>query len=310
YKRLVGIFAPMDDIILQIIFVDDGSSDATPKLLANIVSQDKHAIVVTLSRNFGHQEAVVAGLSHAKGDAVVVIDADLQDPPEVIPAMLEKWREGYQVVYGVRRARKEGIFKRAAYRSFYRILHFLSSVDIPMDSGDFALMDRSVVQVLQLLPEKNQFIRGLRAWAGFRQIGLPYERAAREAGESKYTFFKLFKLAFDGIFNFSTRPLRFIMLMGLVLFFLASFSFLFLFLRRIFDIQLFGNSPGDIPGYTSLMLTSLMFHGAQLMAIGVLGEYIGRIYQEVKHRPAYLIKQVQKYHSDGVGGEPEAKGPK
>ncbi|MEG3641582.1 glycosyltransferase family 2 protein [Magnetococcus sp. PR-3] len=291
-QRLMATFEPLDAYRLQMVFVDDGSQDATRQMLAKMALDDARIKVVTFSRNFGHQEAVTAGLMHSDGDAAVVIDADLQDPPEVIPEMIEKWQQGYQVVYGVRRARKEGVLKRVAYFSFYRLLNTLSSIEIPMDSGDFALMDRSVLNVLKLLPEKNRFVRGLRAWAGFKQTGLPYERAAREAGESKYSFFKLVKLAFDGIFNFSTRPLRLILIFGLMLFFFAGGSAVWLLLRRVFDITLFGSSPSDVPGYASQMIVSLLFHGAQLIAIGVLGEYIGRIYQEVKQRPSYVIEQI------------------
>jgi dolichol-phosphate mannosyltransferase len=289
YQRLVQtLTSEMFD--LQIVFVDDGSRDGTGEILAQLASHDPRVEVVTFIRNFGHQAAVSAGLRHADGDVTAVIDADLQDPPEVILEFMDRWRLGYDVVYGIRTKRKESAFKRVAYSVFYRTFRALASIDAPLDAGDFCLIDRKVLDAVNALPEKNRFFRGLRAWAGSRQIGVAYERNSRAAGESKYPFHKLIKLAFDGIFNFSTVPLTMVFYLGMTMALLAFLSLVWVLVMRIFDIPIFGMRVGDVQGFASTILAILLIGGVQLVSIGILGEYVGRIYQEVKARPPYLIR--------------------
>ena len=278
---------------LEIVYVNDGSRDRTEEMLFDLADRDARVKVVSFTRNFGHQPAVSAGLRYASGDAVAVIDADLQDPPEVILRLMEKWREGYDVVNAVREQRKEGVAKRFAYALFYRTYRWLASIDVPLDSGDFALMDRRVVEVMNALPEKNRFVRGLRSWSGFRQTGVAYERQSRAAGETKYSFRKLVRLAFDGIVNFSTAPLSLIFGMGVVTAFLALLAAAAYLAWRIVDVSILGYTPGQAPGFTTLILVILFFSGVQLISIGILGEYLGRIYQETKMRPTYVVKEVR-----------------
>lgn len=293
HERLIAVLGSSPDFDLEIIYVNDGSNDGTEEILFGLAEKDDRAGVVSFSRNFGHQPAVSAGLKYARGDVVAVIDADLQDPPEVILDMLAKWREGYEVVYGVRAKRKENRSKKFAYAAFYRLLRLLADVDLPLHSGDFSLMDRQVVDVLNALPEKNRFVRGLRAWSGFRQTGILYERPARVAGESKYSFSKLLRLAFDGIFNFSTAPLTLIFFAGVFTAFLSLLGSIFFALHRLLGFKIFGYSPEDVPGFTSIILALLFFSGVQLISLGTIGEYLGRIYQEVKMRPAFVVKCVR-----------------
>jgi glycosyltransferase involved in cell wall biosynthesis len=278
---------------LEIVYVDDGSKDRTPKLLMKIAEADRRVCIVSLSRNFGHQPAVTAGLRHAAGDIVAVIDADLQDPVELIPEMIAKWREGYAIVYGSRRDRKEPKHKVLAYKIFYRLLSRVSEIPMPKDSGDFCLLDRRVVNAINRLPEKNRFVRGLRAWYGGPQIGIPYERPVRAAGTSSYSFRKLMNLAFDGIFSFTVLPLRLVFWLGLGSSMLAMCGLLFYLVHRIFDFKIFGRSPADVPGFTSVILSIFLIGGVQLLSIGVLGEYLGRVYLEVKNRPEYVAWQVR-----------------
>ncbi|MDJ0929066.1 MAG: glycosyltransferase family 2 protein [Gammaproteobacteria bacterium] len=298
HDRLVGALGSLADYGLEVVYVNDGSSDDTESMLFALAAAEPRVRVVSLARNFGHQPAVTAGLVHASGDVVAIIDADLQDPPEVIPEMLKLWRDGYEVVYGVRTRRKEGILKRAAYASFYRLYKLLANIDMPLDSGDFALLDRRVVDVLNGLPEKNRFLRGLRTWAGFRQTGYTYERAARAAGEPKYSFRALMRLAFDGIFNFSTTPLTLIFVAGAIISGLAAIAALVYLAARVWGFSVFGQSPEDVPGFTTLILTILFFSGVQLISVGILGEYLGRIYQETKMRPTYVIKELREKDTD------------
>lgn len=292
HQALVDSLGSDPTFDLEIVYVDDGSRDDTNNILLGIASTDQRVRVIFLSRNFGHQAAVTAGLEHANGDVVIIMDADLQDPPEVVFDMLEKWREGFEIVYGVREKRKESPLHRLFYLMFYRIFRRLSDIEMPLDSGDFALLDRRVVDVLNDLPEKNRFIRGLRVWTGFSQCGVPYERAARAAGKTKYPLSKLFKLAFDGILNFSTVPLTLISLAGVFTAVIALLGFAFFFANKILGRAIFGLSFGDIPGFTTLILTLLFLGGLQLISIGVLGEYLGRIYQEVKRRPVYVVRDI------------------
>lgn len=288
-ERLIGASAAWGDTF-EVILVDDGSKDRTPQMLKELCQRDPRFKCLTFSRNFGHQTAVTAGLNQVSGDVVAVMDADLQDPPEVLPRFLEKWREGFDVVYAIRKKRKEGPFKRFAYWAFYRILDYLSSIKIPLDSGDFCVMDRRVVDLLNALPERNRFVRGLRSWLGFRQIGVEYERDARYAGEVKYTLKKLLQLAFDGIVSFTYRPLQMIGAAGLIISLLSFVGFLGFFILSVFDLRVFGHSPRESPGQTTIVLSILFLGGVQLISLGVIGEYLGRIYDEVKQRPQYVVK--------------------
>jgi glycosyltransferase involved in cell wall biosynthesis len=292
HQRIVDVLGGGSELDLEVVYVDDGSHDRTPVLLGNIAKADRRVCVVIFSRNFGHQAAVTAGLRQAAGDIVAIIDADLQDPVELIPEMIAKWREGFSVVYGARRSRQESRPKVLAYSFFYRLLARISEIPMPRDSGDFCLLDRSVVEALNQLPEKNRFVRGLRAWYGGRQIGIPYDRPLRAAGAPSYSFKKLMNLAFDGIFNFSVMPLRLVFWLGLGSSILAICGLLFFLAHRIFAFQLFGYSPADVPGFTSIILSIFLISGVQLLSIGVLGEYLGRIYLEVKNRPAYVAREV------------------
>lgn len=278
------------DIDHEILFVDDGSRDRSFEIVEQLATERPNCRGIALSRNFGHQAAVSAGLAHAEGDAVVVLDADLQDPPEVIGALLDRWREGYQVVYAERTRRKEGLFKRAAYRVFYRLLASISQVEIPLDAGDFCLLDRQVVTALAMdFPETDRFVRGLRAYAGFRQVGVPYERAARERGRSKYSLFALFRLAISGLVGFSFVPLRLASLLGFLVA-LPSFLLVAFFLsQRLIGFSAFGRNATETPGIATLAIGLFFLSGVILMMLGILGEYIARIFIEVKRRPPFLV---------------------
>jgi polyisoprenyl-phosphate glycosyltransferase len=275
---------------LQIVLVDDGSTDMTPYIAAELAQQDGRIKTVLLSRNFGHQAAVSAGLASADGDAVVVMDADLQDPPETVLDMVESWKGGAEVVCGIRTKRKEALLLRICYSAFYRLFQRLADIDAPLDAGDFSLVDRQVLDTINLLPEKNRFFRGLRAWSGFRQASVIYERAPRAAGQSKYSILKLIKLASDGIFNFSTFPLTLVFHAGLVMSMLAFLALFFVLGIRLFDIPVFGMRASDVQGFSSTILTILLIGGMQMICIGMLGVYVGRIYEEAKGRPAYIIR--------------------
>lgn len=268
---------------VKILFVDDGSRDRTYSLLSTACEQHPNMACLALSRNFGHQTAVTAGLAHAPGDVVAVIDADLQDPPEFIPEMIEKWREGYDVVYGVRRNRKESPVLRAGYALFYRILKKIANVDIPLDSGDFSLMDRKVVDYINRMPEHNRFIRGLRGWVGYKQIGLPYDRQARQAGAPKYNLFRLMNLAMNGLISFSSVPLQMASWLGV---FSSFIGFLLLIWAGVSGL-ISGKTP---PGWASLAFIVLLFGGIQLIVLGIIGEYISRIFDEVKRRPHFIVE--------------------
>jgi dolichol-phosphate mannosyltransferase len=275
----------------EIICIDDGSSDRTWELIKARHQADPHWRGLSFSRNFGHQTAVSAGVHNATGDAVVVIDADLQDPPEQLLHFFEKWREGYDVVYAIRRQRKEGILKKLCYWLFYRLMASIVPFEVPLDSGDFCLMDRRVVNILNEMPERNRFVRGLRAWAGFRQTGVAYERQERAAGSPKYNLRKLFKLAWDGLFSFSTVPLALVSFLGLFISAIAAAGVAFTLAQRIFAgwFQKLGLAP--VPGYATIVISILFLGGVQLLCLGILGEYIGRIYEEVKRRPMWIVRE-------------------
>lgn len=274
----------------EVICVDDGSQDRTWELLQAQHETDPRWRAISFARNFGHQTAVSAGLFYTGGDAAVVIDADLEDPPEEIVRLLEKWHEGYDVVYAVRQKRKEGLLKRLCYWIFYRLMARLVAFEVPLDSGDFCLISRRVVQTINAMPERNRFVRGLRAWSGFRQIGVTYERAARFAGTPKYTFKKLFKLATDGLFSFSTVPLRAATYLGLSVSGLAFFGVVFTLVQKVFSEQFSRIGLAPSPGFPTIVVSVLFLGGIQLICLGILGEYIGRIYEEVKGRPLWLLR--------------------
>lgn len=274
----------------EVICVDDGSHDRTWELLKAQNRTDARWRCLSFARNFGHQTAVSAGLHFATGDCVVVIDADLQDPPEEISRLLEKWRAGFEVVYAIREKRKEGPVKKICYWAFYRLLARLVPFEIPLDSGDFCLMDRRVVDVMKAMPERNRFVRGLRAWTGFRQTGMSYERNARLAGQSKYNLGKLLKLALDGLFSFSVIPLRLTIYLGLAVSLGAFLGVVFTFAQKIFAAQFAKIGLTPSPGFPTVVISILFLGGVQLICLGILGEYIGRIYDEVKGRPLWIIR--------------------
>jgi dolichol-phosphate mannosyltransferase len=285
-KRLVDLRAHVPGRV-QFILVNDGSTDQTPALLDQFAAEESDVVAVHLSRNFGHQQAVSAGLSLASGDNVAIIDGDLQDPPEEIVRFLRKLDEGYEVVYAVRRDRKEGLLKKMAYSVFYRVLSRLATIDIPLDSGDFCVMRRAVVEQINNMPERHRFVRGLRCYAGFRQTGLDYSRDARAAGRPKYTFWKLVELATDGIFTFSPKPLRLATILGFASALVAIAYSIYILLWRLF-------SHDELPGFASIIVIVLYFGAVQLVCMGILGEYIGRIHSEVKQRPGFIIARVTK----------------
>ena len=273
----------------EVLFVNDGSADRTWPMIVEQHAVDPRFKAINFTRNFGHQTAVSAGLYHTSGDCVIIIDADLQDPPEELGRFIAKWKEGYEVVYAIRTRRKENILKRACYAIFYRMLARIANIEIPLDSGDFCVMDRKVVRALNIMPERNRFVRGMRAWAGFKQVGLEYERHSRAAGAPKYTFWKLVKLATDGIFSFSTVPLRLATWLGLTVSALSFLGIAVVVFQKLFPATygLFWATPPA--GYTSGIAAMLFLGGVGLVCLGIIGEYLGRIYEEVKQRPLWLI---------------------
>jgi dolichol-phosphate mannosyltransferase len=293
YRRLTTVMQAMADPY-ELIFVDDGSADDSAEIIIELSRSDRCVKLVQLSRNFGHQRALTAGIAVAAGQAVVTMDSDLQDAPEAIPQFVEKWRQGYKVVYAVRRTRKEGFAKQLAYRTFYRLLDRLSDVSIPLDSGDFGLMDRKVVDLINSLPERTRFLRGLRAWVGYKQIGLPLDRDARFAGQPKYSLRQLLTLASSGVVSFSLMPLRLASALGMVVSTTSFLGIVFVICWRLF-------TPYSIPGFASTASLILFVGGIQLLTIGVLGEYIGRIFDEVKERPTFII--AEKYGFDDGDGD-------
>ncbi len=272
----------------EIVLADDGSKDRTLELLEKAAEEDDRIVVVALSRNFGHQTALTAALDHVSGDVAILMDGDLQDPPEAIPTLLDAYRQGYDVVYVRRVNRKEAWWLRLCYHLFYRLLAALSSTQLPLDSGDFGLMSRRVIQEMSRMPEHQRYLRGLRTWVGFRQIGIPIERAARHAGRPKYSPVKLLMLAFDGIFAFSTVPLRAAAILGL-----GAIGLSFLYSVYAVYARFWLHSP---QGFTAIILIITFLSGVNLFFLGVIGEYVGRVYEETKARPHYVIGKIVGRH--------------
>ncbi len=284
HERLTNVLTAMNGVDYELIFVNDGSRDRTQQLLEDLLF-DPHVRVLLLSRNFGHQIAATAGLEAAAGAACVIIDADLQDPPELIPRMVQLWREGNEVVYGIRIEREgESRFKLWTAKVFYRLINRMSETKMPLDAGDFRLLDRKVVEVIKAMPERARFLRGMVSWAGFRQVALPYDRAARHAGESKYPLTKMIHFAMDGIISFSLVPLKLAIWTGFIAIWIAVAGIIVAILDRLLE-------RGLTRGWASLFVAVLFMGGVQLVSLGILGEYLGRIYTEVKRRPLYVVQE-------------------
>lgn len=286
YERLSAIANGLDGAT-EFVLIDDGSSDNSLKILDDLNQKDARIHYLSLARNFGHQIAVTAGLQYAQGQAIIVMDADLQDPPELIPELIAKWQAGYHVVYAQRVSRsQESWFKKLMAYGFYRILNRFTDVAIPTDTGDFCLMSRQVVDILNSMPEKNRYIRGLRAWIGFPQTSVQFHRDPRFAGEVKYTFKKSLNLAVDGIISLSRKPLKIATYLGLITAILAMLMMVLVIFWRIYQ------APTSLIGYTMITVAIFFLGAVQLICLGILGEYIGRIYDEVKQRPIYTVKKV------------------
>ena len=299
HARLSETLGGLEQLEFEIIYVDDGSKDETTALIRGLQAEDRRVRALFLSRNFGHQVAVTAGLEHAAGEAVVLIDADLQDPPEVIAEMVARWRDGYDVVYGARSERTgETRFKLWTAKLFYRLMNRLSHIELPLDVGDFRLMDRKVVDALLAMPERDRFLRGMVTWVGFRQIAVFYKRAARHAGQSKYPFLKMLKFATDAVLSFSFTPLRLAIWTGFgaIIFAIAGILYA-IALRFFFD-------PSHwVRGWASIFVAVLFMGGVQLISLGIIGEYIGRIYGEVKQRPLYFVQEELGFEERGKRGK-------
>ena len=294
YKRVVNNLKKLSDKYnYEIIFINDGSKDSTLEILKKIASNDDNVKIISFSRNFGHQAAVTAGIRNVTGDAVIIMDADLQDPPELFEGMIEKWEEGYEVVYGKRKTREgESIFKLLTARMFYNTLNKLSEIEIPKDTGDFRLVDRKVIDVIANLPEHNKFLRGLFSWAGFNQYAYEYNRVNRVAGKTKYPFKKMFKLATDGILSFSAKPLK---IVGAIGFFSVIVSIIIL----IYSIVSYMFKLNSLtPGWTSIMCTMTFIGGIILISLWMIGEYIARIYEESLGRPEYIIDELINFKGE------------
>ncbi|MBD2523643.1 glycosyltransferase family 2 protein [Nostoc sp. FACHB-133] len=291
YRRLSAVMNRLDGLV-ELILINDGSRDRSLQLIRELHQKDPRICYLSFARNFGHQIAVTAGLNFVRGQVIIILDADLQDPPELIPDMIEKWRQGYQVVYAQRTQRlKEGWFKRFTAYFFYRLLKKLADVDIPTDTGDFCLMDRQIVDILNSMPERTRYIRGLRSWVGFQQTAIRFERDPRFAGEVKYTFSKSLALAINGLVSFSIVPLRLSTYLGLLAAAAAIFMALLILYWRLF----LPHSP--LTGFTIILMAIFFLGSVQLVSVGILGEYIGRIYEEVKARPLYTLAEVGGFYS-------------
>jgi len=290
YERIKTVMKNADGNY-ELLFINDGSRDRSVEILLNLSEQDNRIKIVDFSRNFGHQIAITAGMDYALGDAVVIIDADLQDPPELILEMIQKWKEGYDVVYAKRTARKgETFFKKQTASAFYRTLRAMTEIEIPIDTGDFRLIDRKVCNQMKNIHEKNRFVRGLVSWVGFKQSAVEYERDERFAGETKYPLKRMLKLSLDGITSFSYKPLKLANYLG------ASLSVIgFVYMLIVLYQKLFTTTT--VTGWSSIIVIQLFFSGITLMMLGVIGEYIGRIYDEAKDRPLYIVKDIYQHES-------------
>lgn len=288
YERLKTVMQSSDGNY-ELLFINDGSKDRSVDILLQLSEQDKTIKIVDFSRNFGHQIAITAGMDYASGNAIVIIDADLQDPPELILEMIQKWKEGYDVVYAKRTARKgETFFKKQTASAFYKTLRAMTEIDIPIDTGDFRLIDRKVCDQMNNIHEKNRFVRGLVSWVGFKQTAVEYERDERFAGETKYPLKRMLKLSLDGITSFSYKPLKLANYLG------ASLSLIgFVYMLIVLYQKLFTTTT--VTGWSSIIVIQLFFSGITLMMLGVIGEYIGRIYDEAKNRPLYIVKDIYQH---------------
>lgn len=296
-RRIGAVIADLPQYEWEVIYVDDGSSDGSAVVLEELTRNQSWLQVLYLSRNFGHQTAITAGIDHASGDAVILMDGDLQDPPEVLPQLLQRWQEGFDVVTARRKRRKgESVFKLATAYVFYRTLRLLSDANIPVDTGDFRLMARNVVEALKRMPERSRFLRGMVSWAGFRHTEVEYDRDQRSIGETKYTFLKMFRLAANGILSFSRVPLQIIMGLGL-LFSVISF---FGILAVLYETLVLHTT---VRGWSSLMSAVLFMGGIQLVCLGMIGSYVGRIFDEVRARPLYFIRSISGHESAGSMGK-------
>jgi polyisoprenyl-phosphate glycosyltransferase len=287
YDRLTKTFKKIK-VDYEIIFVNDGSPDNSELVLQKIVHKDKHVIAITHSRNFSSQMAFTSGMNISTGDAIIFLDGDLQDPPEFIEQFYKKWIEGYDIVYGIRNKREAPIIMQLAYKLFYRLFHKISYISIPLDAGDFSLIDRKVVNILKTFPERDRFLRGLRAWVGFKQTGINYTRPERMFGKTTNNFFKNFNWATKGIFSFSYFPLQLMTILSLIVFFLSILGIIYQILLKIIFPQ---STPN---GITTLLVIVLFIGSIQLLGISILGEYIGKIFEEVKQRPKYIVKNIIK----------------
>ncbi len=286
YERVVKVLKNIEGYEYEMVLINDGSQDKTLEIIEGIAKKDKNVKIISFSRNFGHQAAVTAGIKYVTGDAVVIIDADLQDPPELIPDMLKHWEEGYEVIYGKRKTRKgESAFKLLTAKMFYKTLNALSDVEIPKDTGDFRLVDKKVVDVVNSMPEHNKFLRGLFSWVGFKQMPYEYERQERFAGETKYPLKKMLKLASDGIISFSAKPLKVVGGIGILTIILSVIILIYSLISFAFNLN------GLTPGWTSIMVAITLFSGVQLVSLWIIAEYIGRIYNDVQKRPEYIISK-------------------
>jgi polyisoprenyl-phosphate glycosyltransferase len=295
YKRLKEVMDSMNETY-EIIFVNDGSRDRTPLIINEICEKDDKIKLIDFSRNFGHQIAITAGMDYAEGEAIVVIDGDLQDPPEVIPLMLKKWREGYDVVYGKRLERKgDSFFKKFTAAVFYRFLKKMTDVDIPIDTGDFRLIDRKVCEALKQVNERNRYIRGIISWLGFKQTGVEFSRDKRFAGTTKYPLKKMLRFAADAIASFSYKPLKLATYIGFTISFMS-----FIYLLYVLYLKFFTSIT--VVGWTSILVVTLLSNGIILMILGIIGGYIGRIYDEAKGRPLYIVKQIKNVRPEAQTG--------
>ncbi len=289
YTGLADTFGnpEISGVNVEFLFINDGSVDSSFELIKGLHDEDPRVKLVDFSRNFGHQAAVTAGIDLCRGDAVILMDSDLQDPPELLLKMIEAWRNGAEVVYAVRQKRKESALMRGTYYLYYRLLQKMANINIPLDSGDFCLMDRRVVNHLKQMPERNRFLRGLRSWVGFKQVAMPYERSARFAGEPKYTLRKLLQLGLSGIFSFSSVPLRLATFLGFAVCLIGVIFLSFVILNYFIA----GRPP---QGWTSLTVVVLFMAGVQLLILGAIGEYVALIHDEVKQRPNYIVREFIK----------------